>query len=264
MSMIRLTAAFLGVAVLALPSASLAQTERGTITGVVMDSTKAAVPGVSVKVINTATNVATNVVSSASGAYSAANLPPGTYRIEAMLQGFQTSNVDGVTLTAGTTTRVDVTLNLGSVTESVNVVADSQTMSTEDARVSTSVSNKLMDELPLVVGGDMRSPYDLVQTVPEARGGGSTASIGGGQSAAWGATLDGISVNTNRNAEVNETALLAPSLEAITEFAVETNGFKPEFGQAGGGIITFASKSGTNVLQGSVYEFLRNDALDRK
>jgi hypothetical protein len=88
--------------------------------------------------------------------------------------------------------------------------------------------------------------------------------LGGGQGGAFGATLDGISVNTNRNADVVETAFLMPSVEAITEFAVETNGFKPEFGQAGGGTITFASKSGTNQLKGSLYDFLRNDALDEK
>ena len=71
-------------------------------------------------------------------------------------------------------------------------------------------------------------------------------------------------MNTNRNADTVETAFLTPSVEAITEFSVETNGFKPEFGQAGGGAITFASKSGTNEFQGSVYNFLRNDALDAK
>ena len=124
MTIPRWAIAVFAIAILAVPTLTFAQTERGTITGVVMDSTKAAVPGVSVKVINTGTNVATTVVSSESGSYSAANLPPGTYRIEATLQGFQTSNVEGVILNAGTTARVDVTLNLGSVTESVNVVAD--------------------------------------------------------------------------------------------------------------------------------------------
>jgi hypothetical protein len=257
-------ATLLAIAMLGIPTLSLAQTERGTITGVVMDSTKAAVPGVSVKVINTGTTVATNVVSSESGSYSAANLVPGTYRIEATLQGFQTSNVDGVIVNAGTTARVDVTLNLGSVTESVDVVAATATVQTEDAKVATTVSNRLIDELPLVVGGAMRSPFDLLATVPEARGSGNTTSLGGGQGGSFGATLDGVSVNTNRQADTNETAFLTPSLEAITEFQVETNGFKPEFGQAGGGSITFASKSGTNVLQGSGYGFFRHDALDRK
>ena len=263
MKLTRLAASFI-TAVVLLPLAAFAQTERGTITGVVVDASKGAVPGVSIAVINTGTNATANVVSSDSGTYSAANLPPGTYRIEATLQGFQTSKVEGITLNAGTTARVDVTLSLGSVSESVLVVAENAVVSTEDAKVATTVSNRLIDELPLVVGGAMRSPFDLLSTVPEARGSGNSTSLGGGQGGAFGATLDGISVNTNRQADTNETAFLTPSLEAITEFQVETNGFKPEFGQAAGGSITFASKSGTNNLSGSGYGFFRHDSLDKK
>ena len=257
MSFTRFSASFIAALVLAVPFAAFAQTERGTITGVVMDSSKAAVPGASIAVINTGTNAASNVVSSESGTYSATNLPPGTYRIEATLQGFQTSKVEGVILNAGTTARVDVTLSLGSVSESVLVVAENAVVQTEDAKVATTVSNRLIDELPLVVGGAMRSPFDLLSTVPEARGSGNTTSLGGGQGGSFGATLDGISVNTNRQGDTVETAFLTPSLEAITEFQVETNGFKPEFGQAGGGSITFASKSGTNSYSGSGYGFFR-------
>jgi hypothetical protein len=254
----------LATAILAAPSPSVAQSERGTVTGVVRDATKAVIPGVTVTVVNTATNVSTEVTASASGAYSAVNLPPGTYRVQAALTGFQTSIVEGVVLTPGGSVRIDLTLTPGGVTTEVAVVADSTPLHTEDARSVTALSNKLIDELPLVVGGAMRSPFDLISTVPEARGGGANVSLGGGQGGAFGATLDGVSVNTNRNAETTETAFLTPSLEAITEFSVETNGFKPEFGQAGGGVITFASKSGTNSLKGSLYEFHRNDALDTR
>jgi Carboxypeptidase regulatory-like domain len=249
---------------LATPIPALAQSERGTITGIVQDTTKAAIPGVLVKVINTATNATTDAVSSVSGAFSASNLPPGLYRIEASLTGFQSANIDGIRLTAGATARVDVTLNLGAIAESVTVVARSSLVQTEDAKISTNVSNELIDQLPLVVGGAMRSVFDLVATVPEAKGATTNVVLGGGQGGAFGATLDGISVNTNRNADTVETAFLTPSVEAITEFAVETNGFKPEFGQAGGGAITFASKSGTNKFQGSLYNFFRHDALDEK
>ena len=118
--------------------------------------------------------------------------------------------------------------------------------------------------VPLVVGGAMRSVFDLVSTIPEAKGSGNAVVLGGGQSGAFGATLDGILVNTNRNADVVETAFLTPSVEAITEFSVETNGFKPEFGQAGGGAITFASKSGTNEFHGSLFEFVRNDLFNAR
>ena len=190
--------------VLATPTLCLAQSERGAVTGIVMDSTKAAVPGVSVKVINTATNVAVTVVTSESGSYSAPNLPPGVYKVEATLQGFKAANVDGIRVTAGGSARVDVSMDLGSMAESVNVVAENAAIQTDNAKVSTNVSNELIDELPLVVGGAMRSPFDLIATVPEARGSGQAA-LGGGQGGSFGATLDGISVNTNRNADTGET-----------------------------------------------------------
>src|SRR5262245_62830000 len=107
----------------AIAAPCFAQSERGSITGVVQDTTKAAIPGVSVKVINTATNATIEVVSSESGAYSAANLSPGTYRVEASLTGFRSANVDGIRLTAGASARVDLIMNLGAISESVTVVA---------------------------------------------------------------------------------------------------------------------------------------------
>ncbi len=122
----------------------------------------------------------------------------------------------------------------------------------------------MVDDLPLVVGGALRSPFDLVSIASDAKGSGTTLSIGGGQAASWSATLDGVPVNTNRSADAGETAYLTPSVESITEFSVDTNGFKAEYGQAGGGVITFASKSGTNLYHGSAYEFLRNDDMDAR
>src|SRR5258705_4240997 len=238
----RLTAILIATAVLAVPAASFAQSERGSITGVVQDTTKGAIPGVAVNVINTATNATTTVVSSESGAYSAANLPPGPYRIEASLTGCRTPRVDGIRLTAGATQRVDVILDLGAISESVTVVAKNTLVQTEDAKIATNMSNESMDQLPLVVAGAMRSVFDLVATVPESKGSGTQVVIGGGQGGGFGATLDGISVNTNRAADTAETAFLTPSVEAIPELAVETNGFKPESGQADGAAITFGSE----------------------
>ena len=187
-------------------------------------------------------------MSSETGSYSAASLPPGLYRIEASIPGFQSANVDGIRLTAGGTARVDITLNLGQMSDSVNVVADAQQMQTQDAKVSTNVSNELIDQLPLVVGGAMRSVFDLVGIVPEAKGTGAN-----GRSAEVRAAVLRIAgwdpVNTNRNANTTETAFLTPSVEAITEFSVETNGFKPEFGQAGAaGLPSRPSPAQTNFM----------------
>lgn len=256
--------AILMAVVLAIPAVGLAQSDRGNVTGVVHDTSNAVIPGVTVKVINTATNATTELVTSETGTYTATNLPPGTYRVEASLTGFKSAVVDKLVLAVGATAKADISLDLGSVSETVTVEAKTQVVETSDGKVSTNMPNKLIDELPLVVGGAMRSVFDLVSTIPETKGSGNAVSLGGGQGGAFGASLDGISVNTNRAADTTETAFLTPSVEAITEFSVETNGFKPEYGQAGGGGITFASKSGTNKFQGSVYEFLRNDALDSK
>ena len=243
------------------PAVGVAQSERGAISGRIIDSTKAGLPGVTVTITNTATSQATTVVTSDAGAYTAANLAPGPYNIEAALPGFGSKRVANYQLSAGATGKVDFTLDIATVSEQVTVIANSALLQTSDARAATNMSNELIDKLPLVVGGAMRSVFDLVGTVAEAKGTGSAVALGGGQGGAFGATLDGISVNTNRNANTVETAFLTPSVEAITEFAVETNGFKPEFGQAGGGSITFASKSGTNKLEGSVYNFFRDDSL---
>lgn len=252
------------VIVLAIPAIAAAQTERGTISGLVTDSTKAGLPGVSVTITNTATNQAVTVVTSDSGAYTAVNLAPGPYRVETLLDGFRAKRMDAVQLSAGATARVDFALEVGGVSEEVTVVASTTLLQASDARAATNISNDLIDRLPLVVGGAMRSVFDLVATVAESKGTGANVALGGGQGGAFGATLDGISVNTNRNANTVETAFLTPSVEAITEFSVETNGFKPEYGQAGGGVVTFASKSGTNKFEGSLYNFFRDDAFDSK
>jgi hypothetical protein len=240
-----------------------AQSERGIITGVVTDASNAAVPNAPVRVINLGTNAITRVAASSMGEYTAVNLGPGTYKVEVSASGFQSAIVDNIVLAAGATVRVDVLLQVGGVQQTVEVQSHNVQVQTEDAKISTGVPNKLVDELPLVVGGAMRSPFDLVSTVPEARGSTNLA-LGGGQGGAFAATFDGVPVNTNRQGNTTETSYLTPSLEAITEFAVDTNGFKAEYGQAGGGVVSFASKSGMNELHGSAYDFIRNDYVDAR
>jgi hypothetical protein len=115
-----------------------------------------------------------------------------------------------------------------------------------------------------VVSGALRSPFDLASITPESKnlGGDNGFILGGGQAASYGTTLDGVSTNTSRALSMSWVSSNAPSLEAITEFTVDTNGFKAEYGHAGGGVMTFSSKSGTNQVHGSAYEFIRNNAFD--
>ena len=241
-----------------------AQGERGNITGIVTDPARAALAGAELSVISRDTNAVTKATTTSGGEYNVPNLPPGVYRLEITAVGFKRFLEQNIVVSAATTVRLDALLQLGQVSESIEVSAAAVALQTENAKVSSQVQNKLVDELPLVVGGGMRSPFNLVAVASEARGDGQSLSIGGGQAGAWDATLDGHSVGTNRSGDTAEAALNTPSVEALTEFTVDTNGFKAEYGQAGGGVMSFASKSGTNQFHGSTYDFLRNDALDAR
>ena len=249
---------------LALTAFAWAQSERGAITGLVTDTTGAVIGGASVEITNRATNALVRVSSTSAGEYNAANLSPGDYKVQIAASGFKRFSQENVTLTAAGTVRVDAQLQVGQVTETIEVSAAVAQVQTENAKISTAVQNKMVDDLPLVVGGAMRNPYSLITITPESKGSGNHISLGGGQAAAWDATLDGISATTNRSADAGEINYNAPSMEAITEFTIDTNGFKAEYGQAGGGVITFVSKSGTNALHGVAYDFLRNDDLDAR
>ncbi|MBK9167076.1 MAG: TonB-dependent receptor [Bryobacterales bacterium] len=241
----------------------MGQGTPGTITGRVMDPTGAAIPGAAVTATNVATNITNRTVSTETGDYTL-QVYPGTYRVVVEADGFKRYLRDGILMTAASTVRIDLTPELGSVAETIEVQGMTQSVQTENAKVSTSVENKVIDELPLVVGGALRSPFDLVKIAAQQGGDGTAMRLGGAQAAAWDATLDGVSVTTNRSADTTEIAYNTPSLEAITDFAVDTNGFKAEYGQAGGGVITFSSRSGTNDFHGTVYNFLRNEKLDAR
>ena len=244
--------------------AAMAQTERGNLTGHVTDPSGGVIAGATVSVTRISTNTHAEITTTSAGEYNLPNLSPGEYRVEISAAGFKRFVHEGVTVPAATTVRLNAALQVGQVNEIVEVSAAVVQVQTDNAKVSASVQNKMVDELPLVVGGALRSPFDLVTITPEARGRNNNLSVGGGQAAAWNATLDGLSVTTNRSANAEEIAYNAPSLEAITEFTIDTNGFKAEYGQAGGGVMTFVSKSGTNQAHGSAYDFLRNDALDAR
>lgn len=244
--------------------ATFAQSERGNIAGIVTDPTGAAVAGADILVISRDTNATTRIVTTSTGEYNAPNLSPGSYRLEIANPGFKRFVQLNIVVAAASSTRVDIQLQLGQVTEQVEVTAAAAAIQTDNAKVSSQVQNQLVDELPLVVGGQMRNPFNLVSVASEARGTGQRLALGGGQVAQWDATLDGYSVGTNRSGDTDEAQLNTPSVEALTEFTIDTNGFKAEYGQAGGGTMTFASKSGTNDFHGSVYDFLRNDAMDAR
>ncbi|MFN0086617.1 MAG: carboxypeptidase regulatory-like domain-containing protein [Blastocatellia bacterium] len=254
------------------------QADRGTITGTVVDSNGAAVPGAAVTATNVATNTSSAAVTSNTGVYTIPALPPGTYKIRVEKTGFKTAEIGGVTLAIGSTTSANVTMTVGQVNEVVEIAAaGGAQVQTENARITSQVSNKQIDQLPLVVSGTMRSPFDLSLLTPEAKpiglggdagtggpGYSSNFSLAGGQGGTWGITLDGASSGTSRFGSTEWASLNTPSIDAITEFSVDTNGFKAESGRAQGGSLAFSSKSGTNEYHGTVYEFARNNYFDAR
>lgn len=242
----------------------VAQSERGAISGAVRDSTGAAVPQAQVVITNTATNQVTNVTTSDAGEFTAPEIAVGTYDVRVEKTGFRPAQIHALTVNAATTARADFNLELGQSRQVIEVEAAAVQLNSEDSKSSVTINQKLVDTLPLVVGGAVRSPFDLATLTPESKnvGGDAGFSLGGGQGASYGATLDGVSVTTSRALQKSWVSSNAPSVEALTEFTVDTNGFKAEYGHAGGGVMTFVAKSGTNQFHGSLYEFLRNNDFD--
>ncbi len=260
-----LRAAPAAVVAISLSSGALfAQSERGTVTGTVRDSSGAVVANAAVKITNTATNTAISTTSNDSGDYVVPNVAAGTYTVRVQKQGFRTFELVSVPVDASTSVRADAVLEVGEARQTIEVQAAAVQLQAEDAKSSTTLQNKMVNDLPLVVGGTVRTPFDLASITPEAKnlGGDNGFLLGGGQAASYGTSLDGVSTNTSRALSKSWVASNSPSIEAIEQFTVDTNGFKAEFGHAGGGNLTYVSKSGTNQYHGSAYEFLRNNDFD--
>src|SRR4051794_22885429 len=242
-----------------------AQQDRGTISGTITDATGAIVPSAKVTVTNRDTNTTFTTNTGEAGQFTVPNLSPGTYNLRVEKEGFKASVTNGMPVDAGSNVREDVHLEVGSATQAVEVQAEAVALQTDNARSQTVITDKLIKDLPTVVGGNLRSPFDLAILAPETKNfGDNNFQIGGGQAASYGVNLDGISANTTRALSNSWVAVNTPSLDALTEFAVDTNGFKAEYGQAGGGSVNFVSKSGTNDFHGNLYEFVRNDAFDAR
>ncbi len=253
------------LAVVAVPPLA-AQGDRGEITGTVVDASGAVVPTVQITAMQTATSTTYKTVSNTVGDFTIPSLPVGVYQVKAEAPGFKTLMIAKVEISPGATARVDLKLEIGTAQQSVEVTANSQVLQTENARVATAVSSTLVDALPVQVNGNSRSPFDLASTTGEVNAAG-TFRIGGGNDTV-GITLDGSSLAGdkigNDAGNGGAAAMNSPSVEALTEFTVETSGFKAETGNASGGTLSFVSKSGTNRFHGSTFEFLRNQDLDAK
>lgn len=248
----------------------LAQT-LGEISGAVRDSTGAVLPGVMITLTNQATNAVRNATTNDSGVYAFPALVPGPYRVKAEKTGFKTSSSDVLELQVQQQARLDLRMEVGSVSESIEVVASAAQLSTENATVGTVVDNKRIVELPL----NGRNYLQLTALAPNVSYGFPTAgqsdSRQGGDRSAQNISVAGIRNNFNRftldgveNTDPNfNSYVIFPSAEALQEFKVQSGIYPAEFGR-GATQINVSTKGGGNAFHGSVYEFLRNGELDGK
>ncbi len=251
-------ASTLGLALLLLQPLA-AQSNLASVTGVVVDSTGAVIPAAQVIVENTETGIRTAASTNEAGLYTAFSLIPGTYRVAVEAEGFRRFVREGLELETGVQARIDVELELGAVTETVTVSADAPSINLERGAVKGDVIvYEEIQDLPLP-GRDFTNLAFLVPGVmPRGPGQGSFASVNGARGDQTNFYVDGVS---NRN-PVRGGAQVRPPLDAVEEFRVETSGFSAEYGGFAGGIIGITMRSGTNQVHGSIFEYMRNEALD--
>lgn len=253
-----------GLAAFLAAAPASAQTAFGTIVGNVTDESGAVIPGVTVTITNEGTGSVRTVSTNETGGYTVVSLPPAVYSIAGELSGFNKAVSTGVRLEVNQALRVDLALRVGQVTEVVEVTAALPQLQTDSSTVASTVDNQKVVELPL----NGRSFTQLTMLMPGAVAGtgamtgfqtsGTAVSVSGLRSEANNYTLDGV----NNNESFFKTFGVQPSIDAIQEFRIQTNITSAEFGTAAGANVNVVTKSGTNEVHGSVFEFVRNDNLD--
>jgi outer membrane receptor protein involved in Fe transport len=256
------------ICLLAAPERPRAQSADATLTGAVKDSSGASIPGAVITVRHTATNETRTGVAGEEGLYRIPSLPRGTYEVRAELEGFRTVSQSGVLLTVGDTVRLDFTLEIGTFTEVTQVTSQAALVNTEEGRISSLVDEKRVSELPL----NGRNVFQLMELQPGATGnpgnvvlggtaGGNSAFMNGQRNRANNFLLDGTDNNDQYTAG---RVAVNPNVDMIQEFRVSSNNFSAEFGRNSSSVVNVVTKSGTNALHGTGYEFLRNNAMDAR
>jgi hypothetical protein len=252
-----------------LASVVLAQTAGGTILGKVADPSGAILPGVAITIKNTATGIMRSVLTNESGAYSAANLQPGTYEVLAELPSFATGRRTGVNLNVGNEVVIDFALQIEGVGEKVDVTTQDSKIDLVAATVSRTVEGSTIRELPLN-GRDWTQLATLEPGISSIGNGGGASRDGSGvKLTVSGARptennfrLDGISLNDSSNTTPGSILGTNMGVEAVREFSVVSNNYSAEYGRATGAVVNAVTKSGTNEMHGSLFYFGRNSALD--
>jgi hypothetical protein len=242
------------------PSAARAQQSTADLSGRVTDSSGGVLPGASVTVTQTATGLQRTTVTDGSGTYLLPDLPTGPYRLEVMLSGFGTYVQTGIVLQVGASPTINATLGVGDLAETVTVEASTPLVDVRSAGISDVVENERIVELPLqgrqvtsllILAG---AAVDQQATSPRYNPGGVSISVGGGLAYGVAYSLDG----AMHNDPYNNLNLPLPFPDALQEFSVATSGLSADNGMHSGASVNAVTKSGTNRLSGSGFEFVRD------
>lgn len=251
------------LALLVFTSMCFGQRDRGTLTGIVTDSTGAVVPNTQLTITNTATNSVFKATTTETGTYNVPNLPIGAYKIEFEASGFKKLERSNIALEMGQVLRVDVTMELGAVTESVQVTAELSRVETETPRVQSTMANEQVRNVPHTFTDNDRARTIegwIYSLLPGVSGTPQTSYINGMNSSSTKLTLlDGTPGGAQNGGIITESS---PSLEAVGEFQVLTAGYTAEYGRIAQGVLSYSFKSGTNEIHGSAYGAIKNEVLD--
>ena len=249
----------------------------GSISGVVRDRAQAVVTGAKVQITNVQTNVSQETNTGSDGSYHFLALPPGNYKITATASGFRPYNITDINVEVNDQRRLDITLQVGAIVETVDVSATAVHVETESTQLGDVIDSKKMLNLPL----NGRSYIDLLGlqagVAPTSAGTveGNTSSnrpvsgyitntgnmsVNGQRETANAFLVNGGDVSEGRNLGAG----LVPNLDSVQEFRLITNSFDAEYGKFSGAVMNAITKSGTNSFHGDVFEFLRNDVMDAK
>ena len=243
---------------LALAPAAHAQAISGSIQGNVTDESGAVLPNAKVQLRNVETGVTLGTQTNTSGFYFLGEVRPGAYELSVEASGFQRYVQRGITVRVEDRLRADAQLRLGQVTESVEVVAETPLIQTENNTLGRVIEENSIKQLPL----RGRNAFELVLLTPGVtqRSDDEQPRLGGGRARTGEFVLDGGSITTPRRGQL----FTQPNLDAIQEFKVQTSGLSAEFGRTAGGVVNATLKSGTNRWSGNVFEFHRNNSINAR
>ena len=265
MTMMKTRKFALAVLLLSLALPGYAQTDTATITGLVTDPSGAAVVNATIEATNQATGLDYTTQSNEAGNYVLTAMTIGTYDLAATSEGFQTLLRPNVPLSAGSRVRIDLRLQVGAVTETVEVTAEVPLLESETSSLGQAIENKTITQMPLngrnyqelamLTAGVLPSRFqNFVEDAFSVNGAGFDQNV---------FTLDGGDNNNYfSGVVVASNQAVKPSIDAIQEFKMETHNYGAEFGRGGGAVVQVTTRSGTNEFHGVAFEFLRNNKLD--